>query len=111
MSDTKAINTPSLVTPYLHMRIAGKVIERKKTKEGKAKIIIAVPASDPFSHPSTFEISSDTAFAPMDAFVDVLVRVSSFAKNTNYKDEFGQPVKNRMYIFFLNYVSHEMVSE
>lgn len=104
MTDTKVQNTS--VIPYGHMRLCGKIIERKKTKEGKAKLVLAVPAPDAYSHPATYEISADTPFAAIDDFVDVLLKVTSYAKNTTYKDEFGQVVKNRIYMFFLNYVEH-----
>lgn len=106
MSDTKVQAMPENTIPYGFMRLAGKIIERKKTKDGKAKLILAVPAPDAYSHPATYEISADTPFAQIDDFVDVLLKVTSYAKNTTYKDEFGQPVKNRIYMFFLNYVEH-----
>lgn len=96
--------------PFAHCWIVGKVTERRKTKDGKAKLLIVSPAPDPYSHPTVFEVSADTPFANVDDLVEVTARMSTFGKSYDRRDEFGAVTKERAYIFFMNYVSHKKLN-
>lgn len=77
---------PALSSAIARTIIQGKIVGLRKA--GQVYLhLVAMPAPDPYSHPSTVEISSESRLGAKDEEIKVVCRVSGFARAYKRTDE------------------------